>query len=238
MDGNSLARAFRFEHKTNYPWVCPLCPAKCLGSARLYDHAEEHINFPGMLEMLRKSINQHCRADKKNAFNARYPENGVGLVNKKKEQLKAQLGVTDRDLLSAAVCRAIVDGSHSLNLSEQSWFQDAVQSAIDIGFNACAGRRSKPVAKELVPSRRTITPLVDLLCRNAKEQFVKPNIDQAKSTGATLCSDGRSNINHDPLIVIGVQTSTSFVPLGTFNASVNKKSASYLCALSSFRTLS
>jgi len=47
-----------------------------------------------------------------------------------------------------------------------------------------------------------------------------------------LSSDGRSNINHDPLLALGVQTANGFAPLGTHDAGTDKKSADYLRELS------
>jgi len=230
MDGKSLSNAFSFLHKTNAVWACPLCAVSQKGITRMHQHAETHLSFPGMLTMLSKSVRAHCKQKTIDEFEKRHPSTGE--KNAAETKFKKSLGVSDRDILCNSVCGAIVDGSNPLNLPEQSWFREVIQTSIDLGFNAAKGRRAKPSGNDLLPSRRTITPLVDVHCKTAIEAFYAPNIAEARSTGATLCSDGRSNINHDPLLAMGVQTARNFVPLGTFNAGIHKKNGEYLKVLS------
>lgn len=199
-------------------------------------HAETHHTFPNFIEMLRLSVYKHSRADTKRKFDEKFPkksaEDSPAAHTARKEKMRQQLGISDRHKICEALCEAIVDGSYPLNLPEQQWLKNLVDTAIEVGWDAARERRSKPVAAQLVVSRRTMTPMVDTYCGLHKANFFKLRIESACISGATLCSDGRSNINHDPLLAMGVATENGFVPLGTYNAGMEKKDGVYLKNLS------
>ena len=77
-------------------------------------------------------------------------------------------------------------------------------------------------------SRHTLTQDVDGECVKIINEATQRFTRLAEELGATMVSDGRSNINNDPLLVLALRAGDGFLPLGAHNTGSNKKDAEYL----------
>lgn len=234
-DEKSLAIAFGYNFSVNGKWACPLCSNRGSGMTRLHEHAERHLSFPGWLEMLRKSVEGNSKSSTVETFNRKFPRKAEATkesVDAQNNKLKNQFVEAAKEVVTQAVCEAIIDGPYPLNLPEQPSLHSLVDQILAIGWDAAKSGHSLPKAVELLISRRAITPLVYAFCKNTKKAIFEPHLRDAATRGVTLVSDRRSNINNDPLLVMGVEGASGFVPLGIYNAGKDKKDAEYLKNLS------
>lgn len=250
------------DGQANKPWTCPICDVKEHNVTRLHEHAlSKHSTAAGMLDLLELSVNKRSRGEPKKDLLERIQQ-ARGVRPKVQESVLYKMAKLGPDrLVRDAMAVAVVDGGQPLSVCEASWPLAMITAGIEIGFRAgkTAGlqlnrkgqievtstsgptssmetaafdKEARPLAHKYMPSRRTLTPIVDDMCVLLIDESRKRMLKEAKLYGATQLSDGRSNINCDPLLVVGVWSRGTFFPQGAHNAGPNKKDAEYLTAVS------
>jgi len=215
----------------NHKWTCPLCSDSDSNLPRLHDHMlREHSNKPKLIALARLSIEGHSRGSKKVELLEKLEkiESGVSVAKTVVAEMASFRADTE---VKKAFAKAVVEGNSPYVICEQEWLYEIVDVGIKIGFKAKKDHptlHKPPSAGSFKISRATLTPFVDQHCQDIIQQRLEQVKQEAAVRGCTQVSDGRSNINNDPLLVFGVVAGATFFPQGAHNAGDAKKDALFL----------
>ena len=218
----------------NNKWTCPLCLASDSNLPRLHDHMlREHQSNSKLIAIARLSIQANSRGLKKDSLLEILDkiERGSSAASPLEEMASFR---TDREL-KKVLAKAVVEGNCPFVICEQDWVYELLDVGIKTGFQA---KKEKPQlarpasGRSFKVSRTTLTPLVDHHCQEVIRCRLEQVKQEAAVRGCTQVSDGRSNINNDPLLVFGVIAGSTFFPQGAHNAGDSKKDALYLAKVS------
>lgn len=247
IEGSTLYKEFGV--RTVGYWLCPLCLHVGQNNSRLHGHClEKHSKVSGMLDLVEKSVNEHCKAEKRAAHLAtirklRGNTAVLDAASKSSSQIVQWCSVNSIDLIKNALAQAVIEGELPIAICQSTWIKYILDAGIQIGARSTydsiangGGKNLKAFSNYILPdasdfkvSRTALTATVDDLCINDIDFLNKQALALARLHGATQVSDGRSNVGNDALLVFGLQIGEMFLPLGAHNAGANKKDASYLC---------
>lgn len=213
----TFQQAFDFDDR-KYKCPFPGCIHSGTGFERAFKHCLSlHSKEPGTLEVLRLALTKSKGETKINltsmlnqaiASTSAPPSRSNSPTRETKKN-------PHKDSLTKACANAALKGKLPLSFVEKEWTEELVQTSIDIGFAAAKAGEPKPAASSLLVKRRQFTQFFDNMVNSivsiAKQLFV----GTAATYGVTVMSDGRSNINHDALLVFAFASSISLFLFGS-----------------------
>lgn len=218
-------------------WNCPVCSHSDTNSARIHDHALDHHNTSGMLDLVEASVRKRCREKKKDQLLSRIKTlRGASTESVIMKTLFNQEHESGEESLERVVAESIIAAPLPLEASQKRWVYNLIQAGISYGANFVLKQETLPgEARVVLPdawgmrvSRATMTKRVQEKCKEIIARGREAMLTVATAVGCTQVSDGRSNIVNDPLLVFGVQSGAAFLPQGAHNAGAEKKDAAYL----------
>lgn len=219
----TLKEVFRYGTGKNPSWICPCCGHSAFKIERLLKHAESHEAEEGL--QWKKMLALHRRLPFSEEEEV---AKGAGEQAKRVKQSDLRDWSIDsiKTEFLSQFTRFLVAEGLPLSMTESPSLRSLTDTILKLG-RAGEGIKLRFGSQDLMPARRQLTPVVAKSCEEIFQNFIEPKLQSVQLTGCTLIQDGRSNINHDPLIASGVQTLLGFVPLGTIDAGAEKKGIAF-----------